>query len=179
MSLKSPPAKALSTWPCIAHNFVCKYKMNRLRHMSNANLREELNGRHAAIAHARAIGMGPQWANVMRAEAAFVLAEIVRRRMQANKNRKTRETVKKAANFWLARSLYKPGSATSPAGSRAASAISAHTPHMTYAQVQAAMRAMNRARNAARRARARNASTSTSPRRRSPSRSPNSKTRRT
>jgi hypothetical protein len=170
VSLKSPPAKALFTWPCIAHNFVCKYKMNRLRHMSNENLREEYNGRRAAIARARHIGMTANWANYMRAQTIPLFAEIVRRRMQANKNRKTRETVKKAANFWLARSLYKPGTATSPAGSRAAAAISAHTPHMTYAQVQAAMRAMNRARNEARRARARHASTSTSP---------NSKTRRT
>lgn len=172
----SPPARGLFTWPCIAHNFVCKYKMNRLRNMSEENLLEELNGRRAAIAHVRNVGMTDQWAEPHRVGILAIKSELARRWRNAAASKRRARTTKKAANFWLSRSLYRPGTNTSPAGSRAARALSAHIPHMNYAQVQAAMRAMNHARRVARQARTRNASTST---RRSPSRSPNAKTRRT
>ena len=144
--------------------------------MSEENLLEELNGRHRAINHLGVIGGMPGFANVHRNLIRLIKSELARRWRNAAASKRRARTTKKAANFWLSRSLYKPGTTTSPAGSRAAHALSAHMPSMTYAQVQAAMRAMNHARRVARHARTRNASTSTS---RSPSRSPNAKTRRT
>lgn len=145
--------------------------MNRLRNMSEENLLEELNGRSAAIAHVRNVGMTPQWAEPHRVGILAIKSELARRWRSAAASKRRARASKKAANFWLSRSLYKPGSNTSPAGSRAARALSAHIPHMNYAQVQAAMRAMIHAR--------RKRSPPKSPRSRSASRSPNAKTRRT
>jgi hypothetical protein len=155
--------------------------MNRLRNASEENLLEELNGRHGAINHLGVMGGMPGYANFHRNQIRAIKSELARRwrnqavaKNRARKNRKAQATVKKAANFWMERTIYRPGTNTSPAGSRAARALSAHIPHMTYAQVQSAMRAMNHARLVARRARTRNASTSMSP-----SRSTSAKTRRT
>lgn len=136
--------------------------------MAEENLLEELNGRHAAKAHARAIGMGREWVNIHEIQIRAIKNELARRwRNQAvaknrvRKNRKVQARVRMAANTFKA-SLYKPATKTSPAGLSAAAAYGAHEPSVSYIEMQRRMREMLRARRS-----------------RSASKSPNAKTHRT
>lgn len=113
---------------------------------------EELEGRQMALAHLNRTGGRQEYKNFHRNQIRGIKGELARRwRAQAAEKRRTRNRravqrrVRQAANAFIA-PLYKPRTATSPAGMRAAAAVGRHTPAMSYVNVQAAMRQMLRAR---------------------------------
>lgn len=119
---------------------------------SNQNLMEELEGRQMAIAHLKNTGGRSEYKNFHRNQINAIKREIARRwrtqavtKNRARRNRKVKERVKQAGSVFLA-PLYKPRTATSPAGMRTASTLARHMPNMSYANVQAAMREMLRSR---------------------------------
>jgi hypothetical protein len=114
---------------------------------SNNNLIEELEGREFMVAQLERNGGLAGHKNFHKNQIRAIRKELARRwRNQANEKMRAR-TAKKAAGKWL-HTLYKPATSTSPAGMRAAAAISAHMSPMSYANVAARQRAMLRARRA-------------------------------
>jgi len=112
------------------------------------NLEEELEGRQMAIHHINMMGGPASYKNFHLREIAGIkkqLAALYRAQAAAKnrvrRNRKVQAHVKRAANAFMS-PLYKPRTATSPAGMRAAAALNAHMPSVSYANAQAAMRAM-------------------------------------
>jgi hypothetical protein len=119
------------------------------RNRNNENLMEELEGRQMAVA---TMNMPAAYKNFYRAQIAALKQEMARRwraaavaKNRPRRNRKVQARVKQAGSLFLA-PLYKPRTATSPAGMRAASTVARHMPNMSYVNVQAAMREMLRAR---------------------------------
>lgn len=110
---------------------------------------EELEGREMALAHLNRTGGRKDYKNFHRNQIRAIKGVLARRwRAQAVAKKRARvvkRRVRQAANAFIA-PLYKPRTATSPAGMRAASAVGRHTPNMSYVNVQAAMRQMLRAR---------------------------------
>ena len=116
------------------------------------NLEEELEGRQMAIQHINMVGGPASYKNFHLREISGIkkqLAALYRAQAAAKNrvrlNRKVQAQVKRAANAFMS-PLYKPRTATSPAGMRAASTVARHMPNMSYVNVQAAMREMLRAR---------------------------------
>jgi hypothetical protein len=116
------------------------------------NLEEELEGRQMAIQHINMVGGPASYKNFHLREMAGIkkqLAPLYRAQAAAKNrvriNRKVQAHVKRAANAFMS-PLYKPRTSTSPAGMRAAAALNAHMPSVSYANAQAAMREMMRAR---------------------------------
>ena len=119
---------------------------------SNANLMEELEGRQMALEHLNRTGGRQDYKNFHKNQIRGIKGELARRwraqaavKRRARSNRAVTRRVRQSANAFMA-PLYKPRTATSPAGMRAASAVARHMPNMSYVNVQAAMRQMLRAR---------------------------------
>lgn len=118
------------------------------RNHTNANLNEELEGREMAIMQLTQMGGRENYKNVHRNRIRAIKKEMARRwRAQAvaknrvRRNRVISQHVSQAERAFL-RPLYKPRTATSPAGSRSAKTIGKYIGSIPYANVQAMIREM-------------------------------------